>query len=505
MARSTTSDPRTNGVVYWGIATTILALIAGGILFSTPRVGAQEAFQGAVVVTPSPLNVVTAWGCPWWQGCSQTLQLTLQASTPVNSMSLLIEDLRRSDNAALLPSSQVALQLAARELKPGQIVTMTVGIQLDNLPAGEYTGNLLLSHSGGIERLPVTVRVRDWYLPPLILLIGTLLLGMAFKHYRDKMAPRDDLVVQVGYLMQLRDSDDELPKQFKEALTTQIEDARVALSFNKLSTAQSAIATAQTIWSRWSRSRTAWLELERKCGELIAALDEEPRVDVGSKLRSSLEEELRNCRRDMPLQDDPETIRKRLEAVLTLLTLYREVVERINALYPTVAQIADEETRKTWQATLTQQRNKLLQMTLSDLIAMEDLMRSVDADEQNIQAEVARTAGVQPIGSILASRSSAIPTKPLPLFGSLAISLPGGDQQLQLAQWRRMIFNISSIIITAVGLLPLGFTQLYVDKPTFGMNPWLDYPALIFWALGIEATREGVLGLVNRSDSNPMQ
>jgi hypothetical protein len=142
-------------------------------------------------------------------------------------MSLLIEDLRRSDNAALLPSSQVALQLAARELKPGQIVTMTVGIQLDNLPAGEYAGNLLLSHSGGIERLPVTVRVRDWYLPPLILLVGTLLLGMAFKHYRDKMAPRDDLVVQVGYLMQLRDSDDELPKQFKEALTTQIEDARV--------------------------------------------------------------------------------------------------------------------------------------------------------------------------------------------------------------------------------------------------------------------------------------
>ncbi len=502
---STTGNPRTNAVLHWGVAVTILVVICGGILFIAPRVRAQEAFQGAVVVTPSPLNIVTAWGCPWWQACSQTLQLTLQASSPVAKMSVLIEDLRRSDSAALLPSSQVDVQLAARDLKPGQIVTMTMGIQLQDLPAGEYTGNLLLSHSGGIERLPVTVRVRDWYLPPLILMISTLLLGMAFKHYRDQMAPRDDLVVQVGYLVQLRDSDSELLEQFAQALTTQIEDARVALSFSKLSTAQTAIATAQTIWSRWSRSRTAWLELEQKRGELVAALDAEPRVDVGSKLRSSLDEELHTCQRDMPLSDDPDTIRKRLQAIRNLLNLYREVSGRISALFFTIANLPDEESRKSWQATLTQHSDKLLQMTLSDQVAMEDLERLVNTDAQTIQAELARTAGAQPQGGVLSSRSGIVPSRPLPLFGALAASLPGGDQQLQLAQWRRIIFNISSIIITAVGLLPLGFTQLYVDKPTFGMNPWLDYPALIFWALGIEATREGVLSLVNRSDSNPMQ
>jgi len=61
---------------------------------------------------------------------------------------------------------------------------------------------------------------------------------------------------------------------------------------------------------------------------------------------------------------------------------------------------------------------------------------------------------------------------------------------------RLLIFGITSLVITAVGLVPLGFNQLYVTNPIFGATPWLDYPAVIFWALGIEGSREAILGML---------
>jgi hypothetical protein len=71
--------------------------------------------------------------------------------------------------------------------------------------AGEYTGDLLLVYPGGVRSLPLTVRLRHYWLSPLGLLVTVLLVGLAFAQYRDQQRPCDSLIVQIGYLVdQLR-------------------------------------------------------------------------------------------------------------------------------------------------------------------------------------------------------------------------------------------------------------------------------------------------------------
>jgi hypothetical protein len=86
-------------------------------------------------------------------------------------------------------------------------------------------------------------------------------------------------------------------------------------------------------------------------------------------------------------------------------------------------------------------------------------------------------------------------------FRDKMISLLGPPPSTRLLSWeeqasganlRLKVFTVSSYIIAIVFLAGAGFSQLYLDKPTFGDNPWKDYFALMAWGFGAEATRDAV-------------
>jgi hypothetical protein len=70
------------------------------------------------------------------------------------------------------------------------------------------------------------------------------------------------------------------------------------------------------------------------------------------------------------------------------------------------------------------------------------------------------------------------------------------EEQASGANVRLKVFTVTSYIIAIVFLAGAGFSQLYVDKPTFGDNPWKDYFALMAWGFGAEATRDAVTKVV---------
>lgn len=469
---------------------------------------AQPSSQGALIISPSPLTVVSAWGCAPWDGlCARSLQLTLRATEPITAITALAEDLRRADNAALLPGAAIGVALAQSSVAPNQIVTMTLTLPLGGLPAGEYSGSLLLSHGGGVSDLPITLRVRDWWLPPLALLLGTLILGIWYKRYRDSARPRDDLIVQAGYLAEMRGADAALLEPFQSQLDTQIGEARNALRFGNQAEAQAAVGAAQTIWRRWSRNRGAWIELGARQAELTAALDAAPAVAPG-RMRATLEEELRQIGRDMPLSDDPEALRARLIAVRDRLDAYRQLAARIDALLLALAPL-DEAAAAPLRAGLSQRRAALGQLAAGDQAALDELRAGLDADQRAVEEALAKAPPPPDAGEVLGGglefEARGVGALPLPEIGALAGSPLSADPlaDARHAGRRRWLFELASLAIAIVGLVPVGFTQLYVDKPTFGLNPWLDYPALAFWALGIEATREAVLGMIDRQPGGP--
>jgi hypothetical protein len=70
------------------------------------------------------------------------------------------------------------------------------------------------------------------------------------------------------------------------------------------------------------------------------------------------------------------------------------------------------------------------------------------------------------------------------------------EVQVSVAKKRLKLFKGASYATAIVFLAGAGFSQLYVDNPTFGANPWKDYFALLAWGFGAEASREAVTKVV---------
>ena len=62
--------------------------------------------------------------------------------------------------------------------------------------------------------------------------------------------------------------------------------------------------------------------------------------------------------------------------------------------------------------------------------------------------------------------------------------------------WRLRWFTGVSYAIALLFLVGGGFSQLYVDNPTFGANPVKDYFALLAWGFGAEASRDAVTKMI---------
>jgi hypothetical protein len=88
------------------------------------------------------------------------------------------------------------------------------------------------------------------------------------------------------------------------------------------------------------------------------------------------------------------------------------------------------------------------------------------------------------------------------LLGSGGISSPpqtrstNSTPETTKAGVRLKLFTGTSYAIAVIFLAGAGFSQLYIDNPTFGANPWKDYFALMAWGFGAEATRDAITKVV---------
>jgi hypothetical protein len=61
------------------------------------------------------------------------------------------------------------------------------------------------------------------------------------------------------------------------------------------------------------------------------------------------------------------------------------------------------------------------------------------------------------------------------------------------------IFYVISYATSIAILAGSGFSQLYLQNPTFGARPFEDYLALLAWGFGAEATRSKVTQVVRKN------
>jgi hypothetical protein len=465
-----------------------IPLSIGTFLFLTLPAYAQTSIEA----TPSSLTL-TGTRCLPWENCQQQHTLSIQPSASITNLEIIPLPLTSTDGQNL-PANAIRPTLTNPQISADRVLSIPIEFNPNQLPSGEFSGDILVTYQGGSQRVPIVVRVKDhWGLPLGILLVGVIF-GVVVSNYREQGKPRDEVLVRVGRLRTQMLGDGELGRAtaFQDFIQDDLIDVETALQNQKFEEANGAIARAESTWIKWRKGRSDWLELI-KYQETI--LQQVKQLRLSTPLIQILTRQLNDALKNMPQLDQPEQLREPLEAIARELSQYAQImmkVARVEALAQSDSSLMQQS--QTWR----QQIDRMTPVNVTDAVALQQLdtvLGEMGHLEQEIDGALAAaieapvSRGMERVGRAteMPSEVFSVPFMIAPTVRPLSL-----EQQIEKASRQLRGFLWASYAIAITFLAGAGFNQLYADQPTFGAVPWRDYFSLLAWGFGAEATREAV-------------
>lgn len=460
------------------------------LLTTTPALAEQK-----VTVIPSSLTVVGTRCLPFNLGCTPVKRnLLLKTDQAITNPQILSLDLNRTDGGTVLPATAIRPTLSSSSIQPNQPISIPVQFDFNQVQSGEYGGVLLANYTGGELVIPITVRVKDFWLLPLLVLVLGVALGIGVSAYRAESMARDEILVQVGRLRTQMRADSQLAPSFQTKIAGYLVDVETALENKRWEVAQQAIAQAQSVWDKWRKGREDWLAQLEYQNLLAKRLDDEvpnPDAFYMQIVRSQLE----NTVRETADKESPQQLRKSLEDLQQQINRYLQGQARLDQFNQLITEVVPDK-EQFWKLKSQRFQQELDSLSPTEQEAFTNWKQQIEtAIEELVQVlEQQATAEAASTSSLIIARGFNNTTPPH-LLAPVPSARPLPDP-VQAARQRLRWFNWLSYAI-AVGLLAgAGFGQLYVAKPTFGANGWSDYFALFAWGFGAEVTREAVTKVV---------
>lgn len=413
-------------------------------------------------------------------------QIFIQTNSPIQDLRVLALDLTRRDGVTIFPASGIISNKQNWQTIRSNQIIVPLEFNLSQAPSsGEYLGNLRLTYTGGELTLPITLQIKDfWLLPLLVLFLGTGL-GIIVSVYRAQGRPRDEVLVRIGQLQNQMQEDIEFGKiaGFKQYIEACLIEVKMELQTEKWEQAIALLEQAETIWKRWIKGRADWLQQFNYAQELKHQLEEKNPNDLEIKsILRNLEATINNG----PELETPEQFREQLEKIYQQMNqLVLETQKQdLKAL---IAKIPSEK-----QNSVLSQFQKLEEKIRSEPPANFTQFKGLTAELNDLKEQVEQLEDQS-------SPRSGISKNPLGMGG---VSSPppthstNSTLEISKAGVRLKLFTGTSYAIAVIFLAGAGFSQLYIDNPTFGANPWKDYFALMAWGFGAEATRDAITKVV---------
>jgi hypothetical protein len=413
-------------------------------------------------------------------------QIFVQTNSPIQDLQVLALDLNSRDGITIFPASGIISNKSNWQTIRSNQIIVPVEFNLSQAPSsGEYLGNLRLTYTGGELTLPITLQIKDWWLPPLLVLFLGTGLGILVSVYRAQGRPRDEVLVRIGQLQTQMQEDIEFVKitAFKQYIEGCLIEVKMDLQTEKWEQAIAILEQAENIWKRWVKGRTDWLQQFDYCQQIRQQLEDKNPNDLEVK---AILRNLEATINDAPELETPEQFRERLEKIYQqmnqlvlenqkqdLKALIAEIpLDKRSSILPQFQQLEAKIAAES-PANFTQ--FKALTAELNDLKEQVEQLHDQSSPRSGISKNLLGSGG---ISSPPQTRST--------------ISTP----ETTKAGVRLKLFTGTSYAIAVIFLAGAGFSQLYIDNPTFGANPWKDYFALMAWGFGAEATRDAITKVV---------
>jgi hypothetical protein len=456
--------------------------------------------QAAIEATPSSLTL-SGTRC-LWKDCTQNHIMTFRSSESIAQLEIIPLPLTR-ENGQSIPSPLVPTKPASSQVLANRVVSIPLAFDPDRLPSGEYKGDLLITYQGGVQRIPVIIQVKDSWLPPLLVLLMGVILGVMVSAYREQGQPRDRLVVRIGQLRTQLLADPELKKAiaFQEWIEDHLIDVETALQKRQFNSGDASIGEAEMLWVKWRKGREDWLKLMAYQEELTQQVTQLGSNNFGQTATRQLGDVIKK----MPLLNSPEQLRDQLEAIAKQLYPYAQILSKTTKLNSLAQAFSKDDLPSS--INIQELRKRVDRISPVDLVDTETLSARLQENLNQMTDLESEIEGA--IGFAVAARVALLPEAPVSR-GMERVGRGGGDlftmpfaiapaarplsldRQIEKANVRLRLFVWTSYAIAVMFLAGAGFVELYADKPKFGATPWRDYFALLAWGFGAEATREAV-------------
>ncbi|NEO61151.1 MAG: hypothetical protein F6J98_12130, partial [Moorea sp. SIO4G2] len=242
------------------------------------------------------------------RGSSTTRSLLLRTTNAVKDLQIISLDLNTQDGQEIFPANLIQPTLSVEEIEDNSILSLPIEFQLDNAPkSGEFSGELLIKFSETELSVPLTVRIKDPFPIPLVIISIGVILSIAVSGYRSRGKLRDKILVRVGQLRtQLRsdpqlaqtslaDQFDSIPNPFKTRIEGHLLDVEMALQGERWNDGNQAITQAESVWLKWRKGREDWLALLNYGQTLEEKIPSTPDLDPSylQSVRRNLQQAIR--------------------------------------------------------------------------------------------------------------------------------------------------------------------------------------------------------------------
>lgn len=426
-------------------------------------------------------------------GCSSsTRRLLLQTNEAIPAIQLISLDLNRADGADVFPASAIQAKLPANSIRPDQPLSIPIEFNFEAANYGEFSGELLVVHSAGEFRIPIIVRVKEFWLLPLVVLLLGVVLGLGISRYRAEGIPRDEAVVQIGRLRNQMRADAELAQSFVTKINANLVDVDTALEAKRWDAVQQSISLAQTTWDKWRKYREDWLVQLKYVNQLNDRF-EQGNLAGDIQYLKLVQNQINNISRNLANQESPQQLQENLEEVKQKIDRYLQAAGQLDELNERVNSLRDD---RRWKERLRRLQSKLERLSPQDVEAFNRWQEEFETEAAELDQAVYAEAP-SAIASDLATTRGSINAS-----GSLIEPVPLSNispELVQVARQRIKVFGIVSYAIATLLLVGLGFRQLYLNNPIFGSNGFSDYFSLLAWGFGAEVTRESVTQVIRDS------
>jgi hypothetical protein len=453
--------------------------------------------QADIIATPKTITINAVKG----ESIDRTISLRVAQDT--KDVKVIALDAFSADNTVVLPAKAIQITAPPSQINADRLTTFPVTLNLQSVPSGEFTGEILLTTPGSEKSIPLIVRIKDDWVYPLATLLLGVSLGMAVSAYGSKGKLSDEVIVNLQNLRTQIEPDKIAARSFWERTDSLVNIAQQAVDAKQVPTAQTSLDNAKTIWNKWLQQRSNWLLQFDYYDNLCQRLKADDLNKSSSLYLQAIDRELNQTLLSAPELPTPTDLQKNLTLISEQLNRYISLNTQLGKLKLSINTLEGDRLKE-WEDKATDFTSQLQTLIPSQSVEIQTLQSAINTGIETVKGlgmpvftESKGLGGDVEPGLVLQAPAvqSTLPpanfvTRSWTTVASLWLTPKG----------RLRLFQLSTYLISFTVLAGGGFDRLYASKSTFGSNGWSDYFSLLVLGFGAEATRNVVTQVAGKKE-----